>query len=106
MTRFLNRRSWSVKAYAWDWGPNSPGLGHCALVLIILLICVGLTGCGSTTSPTGNGLRADDRFLYGGSDEHKLRYKQHAELGDDRGDEYCHHAGDIHVHIRDAVQRA
>jgi len=46
-------------------------------------------------------VRADDRFLYGGSDEHKLRYKQHTELDSSRGGEYCHHAGDIHVHIRD-----
>jgi hypothetical protein len=45
--------------------------------------------------------RADDRFLFGGSDEHKLRYKQHTELDSSRGGEYCHHAGDIHVHIRD-----
>jgi hypothetical protein len=48
-----------------------------------------------------NRVRADDRFLYGGSDEHKLRYKQHTELDSNRGDEYCHHAGDIHVHLRD-----
>ena len=45
----------SGKAYRWDWGPNSSGLGHCALVLIILLFCVELAGCGSTTSPTVNG---------------------------------------------------
>jgi hypothetical protein len=43
--------------------------------------------------------RAGDRFLRGGSDEHKLRYKQHTELDGSRGDEYCHYAGDIHVHI-------
>ena len=45
----------SGKAYTWDWGLNPPGLGHCALLLIIVVfICVELTGCGSTTSPTGN----------------------------------------------------
>ncbi len=44
-------------------------------------------------------LRADDHFLHGGSDKHTLRYKQHTELGSNRSDEYCHHAGDIHVHI-------
>ena len=43
------------KAYTWDWGLNFSGLGHCALVLIILFICVELTGCGSTPSPTVNG---------------------------------------------------
>ena len=44
-------------------------------------------------------LRADDYFLYGGSDERKLRYEQHTELGSSRRDEYWHHAGDIHVRI-------
>jgi hypothetical protein len=44
-------------------------------------------------------LRADDHFFYGGSGKHKLRYKQHTELGGNRSDESCHHAGDIHVHI-------
>ena len=44
-------------------------------------------------------LRADDRFLYRGSDQRNLRHKQHIELGGIRGDEYCHHAGDIHLHI-------
>ncbi len=44
-------------------------------------------------------LRADDYLLYGGSDKHKLRYKQRTELDGSRSDEYCHHAGDIHVHI-------
>jgi len=44
-------------------------------------------------------LRADDHFLYGSSDKHKLRCKQRTELGGSGSDEYCHHAGDIHVHI-------
>ena len=44
-------------------------------------------------------LRADDHFLYRGSDKHKLRCKQRTELGGSRSDEYCHHAGNIHVHI-------
>jgi hypothetical protein len=44
-------------------------------------------------------LGADDYFLHGGSDKHKLGYKQHTELGGSRSDEYCHHAGDIHVDI-------
>jgi hypothetical protein len=44
-------------------------------------------------------LRADDHFVYGGTDKHKLRCQQHIELGDSRSDEYCHHARDIHVHI-------
>ena len=43
-------------------------------------------------------LPANDHFVYGGSDKHQLRYKQHTELGGSRSDEYCHHAGDIHVH--------
>jgi hypothetical protein len=45
------------------------------------------------------GLGAECDILYSGSDNHKRRYKQHAELGHDRGDEYCHYAGNIHVHI-------
>ncbi|MGA9805303.1 MAG: hypothetical protein WA383_06705 [Terriglobales bacterium] len=44
-------------------------------------------------------LGADDYLLYGGSDKHKLRYKQHTELDGSGGDQYCHHAGDIHLHI-------
>jgi len=44
-------------------------------------------------------LRADNHFLLGEPDNHKLRYKQHTELGDGRRDESRHHAGDIHFHI-------
>ena len=171
----------SGKAHTWDWGLNSSGLGHCALVLIILLICVELTGCGSTTSPTENGsaptiasFTADPTSINSGTSSTlswmvagatsiaitpgtftstsatgstsvsptvtttytltatnaagsttstltvtvnttskptissftasptsiNFGFQQYAELGDDRGDEYCHHAGDLHVHIR------
>ncbi len=44
-------------------------------------------------------LRADDHFLYGGSDHDKPRHKQHTELGGDRNDQHCHHAGGIHLHV-------
>jgi hypothetical protein len=44
-------------------------------------------------------LRADDHFLQGEPDKHKLRHKQRTELGVSRSDKSCHHAGDIHVHI-------
>jgi hypothetical protein len=44
-------------------------------------------------------VRADDYLLHGESDQHKLRCKQHTELGGSRSDKSCHHAGDIHVHI-------
>ena len=44
-------------------------------------------------------LPADDHFLYGKSDKHKFRDRQHTKLGGSRSDEYCHHAGDIHVPI-------
>ena len=44
-------------------------------------------------------LRADDHFLQGEPDKHKLRHEQHTELGVSRSDKSCHHAGDIHVHI-------
>ena len=43
------------KAHTSDWGLDSSGLDLCALVLI-LFACIGLAGCGSTTSsssPTG-----------------------------------------------------
>ncbi len=43
--------------------------------------------------------RADGHFLYGESDNHKLRYKQRTELGGHRSNDDCHHARDIHVHI-------
>ena len=42
-------------ARACDWRRNASGLGHGALVLIALFICVGLTGCGVTAPPTVNG---------------------------------------------------
>jgi hypothetical protein len=42
---------------------------------------------------------ADNHFLYGGSDKHKLRHKQHTELGGSRSDDYRHRAGYIHVQI-------
>ena len=44
-------------------------------------------------------LSTGDYFLYGGSNEHKFRYKQHAELGDHWRDQYRHHARNVHVHI-------
>ena len=44
-------------------------------------------------------LRANDHFVLGRSGKHKLRFQQYAELGDERCDEYCLHAGDIHVHF-------
>jgi hypothetical protein len=43
--------------------------------------------------------QANDHFFYGGSGNHKLGRQQHNKLGDDRSNQYCHHAGDIHVHI-------
>jgi len=46
-------------------------------------------------------LRANDHFVFGRSGKHKLRFQQRAELGNERSDKYCHHAGDIHVHIGD-----
>jgi hypothetical protein len=43
--------------------------------------------------------QTNDQLLHGQSREHQLRFQQHAELGDDRRDEYRHRAGNIHVHI-------
>jgi hypothetical protein len=44
-------------------------------------------------------LRTGHHFLYGGSNQHKLRYKQHTDLGGRGSDKYRHHTGDIRVHI-------
>ena len=44
-------------------------------------------------------VRADDHFLHSEPDKHKLRNKQHTELGGSRSDECRHHAGNIHFHI-------
>ena len=44
-------------------------------------------------------LRANNQFVCGRSGKHKLRFQQHAELDDERSGDYCHHAGNIHVHI-------
>ena len=44
-------------------------------------------------------LGADDNFLHSESDKHKHRNKQRTELDGVGSDEYCHRAGDIHVHI-------
>jgi hypothetical protein len=60
---------------------------------------------GSTTS-TANRYRkrakqTNDQLLHGQPHKYHFRFQQHAELGDDRGDQSCHHAGDIHLHIRE-----
>ena len=44
-------------------------------------------------------LRADNQFFFGEPDKHKLRRKQHTELGGNRSEERCHHTGDIQVRI-------
>src|ERR1700693_701361 len=43
----------SGKAHTWDRGFNSSGLDLCTLVLI-LLACVGLSGCGGSTSSSSS----------------------------------------------------
>jgi hypothetical protein len=43
------------KAYTWDWRFNSSGVHLCALVLIILAVCVGLLGCGTSSSNSASG---------------------------------------------------
>ena len=60
---------------------------------------------GSTTSTltvtVNTSSKPTIRLLHRESHKYHFGFQQYAELGDDRGDEYCHHAGDIHVHIRD-----
>ena len=80
---------------------RASGLTLCSLALL-LFACVGLASCGSgisSSSSSQKGYPADDRILCGEPIKHQLRHQQHAELGGNRGDEYCHYAGDIHLHI-------
>lgn len=44
-------------------------------------------------------LPADDQFFCGEPDRHKLRRKQHVELGGNRSDERRYYAGDLHFDI-------
>jgi len=44
-------------------------------------------------------LSTGDYFLFGGSNKHKFRCRQHAELGDEWRDQYRHYARNLHVHI-------
>ena len=48
-----------------------------------------------------HGRETNDQFFHGEPHKYHFGVEQHAELGDDWGDEYCHHAGDIHLHIRE-----
>ncbi len=48
-----------------------------------------------------HGEQTSDHFIYSQPHKYYFRFQQHAELGDDRGDESCHHAGNIHSHIRE-----
>ena len=43
--------------------------------------------------------RTNNQLLHSQPRKYRFRFQQHAELGDERSDEYCHHAGDIHFHI-------
>jgi len=83
-------------------GLNSSGQDLCALVLILILFaCVGLAGCGATSSnsPSGKGsaptitsFTADPTSINSGTSS-TLSWTAAG------GDQYCHHAGDIHLHI-------
>jgi hypothetical protein len=46
---------------------------------------------------------SDDLIVYSGSDKHKLRYKQHAQLVGIRSGGHCHHSGDIHLRIAERL---
>jgi len=45
-------------------------------------------------------LRTDDCLLCRGTNSRDRGYKQHTELGDNRSDEYCHCARNIHFYLR------
>ena len=81
-------------------GLNTSRLALCSLVLILLPVRDWrVAALHFVELVFWKRLHADNHFLHGGSDKHKLRCQQHTELGGDRSDEYCHHAGDIHLHI-------
>lgn len=44
--------------------------------------------------------QADDHLFYSQPLKYHFRFEQHAGLGDERGNEYCHHAGNFHVYVR------
>jgi len=46
-----------------------------------------------------HGISANDRLLHSKPDRHQFRFRQHAELDDNRSDEYHNHAGNIYVNI-------
>jgi hypothetical protein len=43
----------------------------------------------------------DDQFLHGQSRKSRFGVEQYAELDNERGDRYCDHAGDVHIHVRE-----
>ncbi len=50
-------------------------------------------------------LCANDQFVCGRSGEHGLWRKQHAELVDEWSDKHFHHAGDVHVHVSERLDK-
>ena len=58
---------------------------------------------GSTTSTltvtVNTASKPVDHFLHSEPRKYYLRFQQRTELGDDWGNQSCHHAGNIHVHL-------
>lgn len=59
----------------------------------------GLRHDGSVEPAPDTRLGSDGHFLYGESNNYQLWRKQCTRLGDERGDERCHHTGYIHLGI-------
>jgi hypothetical protein len=51
----------------------------------------------------GQQTQANDQLVHGQPHKHHFGFQQHAELGDDRGCQSCHHPGNIHFHLREWV---
>jgi hypothetical protein len=52
-----------------------------------------------------HGKQTNDQLFHSQPYRYHFGLPQHAELDDERGDQSCHHAGDIHVHIRERFDR-
>jgi len=48
-----------------------------------------------------HGRQTTDQLLHSWPHKYQFGFQQHAELGDNRGDQPCYHARDIYVHLRE-----
>jgi hypothetical protein len=50
-----------------------------------------------------SGKQTSDQLVHSQPHDNHFRIQQHAELGDDGSDQYCHHSGIIHFHVREWI---